>query len=68
LGALKESNGNEERGKKSPLVYVKGGFSTAHPIQHGSISRNPHWGSALDAPEFIPGWLLNNKKGKNRKV
>jgi len=55
--APKERIGDEERGKKSPPVYVRGGFRTAHHIQHGSTSRNPHWGSALDAPEFIPGWL-----------
>jgi hypothetical protein len=33
--------------KKNPLVYVIGGFRTAHRILD----------SALDAPEFIPGWI-----------
>jgi hypothetical protein len=43
--------------KKNPLVYVIGGFRTAHRIQSCSTSRNPHLDSALDAPEFIPGWI-----------
>ncbi len=58
------------------MVYVSGGFRTAHHIQHGSTSRNPHWGSALDAPEFIPGWLgwgldvlyVDTKKIKQKEV
>jgi len=35
-----------------------------HHIQHGSTSRNPHRGSALDASEFIPGWLGWGLKGE----
>jgi len=46
----------EER-EKNPMGYVIGGFSTEHRIQNCSTSRNPHLDSALDAPEFILGWI-----------
>lgn len=39
------------------MGYVIGGFSTEHRIQNCSTSRNPHLDSALDAPEFILGWI-----------
>lgn len=52
--------------KKNPLVYVIGGFRTVHRIPSCSTSRNPHLDSALDAPEFILGWIGRdfNKKGE----
>ena len=48
---------DDEEREKNPLVYAIGGFRTAHRIQSCSTSRNPHLDSALDAPEFILGWI-----------
>jgi hypothetical protein len=56
FGAPNGRIGEEER-EKNPLVYVIGGFRTAHRIPSCSTSRNPHLDSALDASEFIPGWI-----------